>query len=157
MEVHFSWTQYLTLTFNFAHTQGMFSQKTTILPDGRGQLQWTNFGTCTTHGGNLSLTEIPIVPKYNKDENGTKTLQGAWLALTVNAGWYHFLNKSYELKQDGTPSKATAAGSGQDGYPHFPYHGKVEAGKTLSQLASTTLGWDASVWDFSGDTPVFKK
>jgi hypothetical protein len=104
VEVHFSWTQYLNLTFNFAHTQGMFSQKTTILPDGRGQLQWTNFGTCTTHGGNLSLTEIPIVPKFNKDENGTKTLQGAWLALTVNAGWYHFLNKSYELKQDGTPS-----------------------------------------------------
>ena len=45
VELHFSWTQYLNVTFNFAHTQDMFSQKTTILPDGRGQLQWTNFGT----------------------------------------------------------------------------------------------------------------
>ena len=61
------------------------------------------------------------------------------------------------IKQDGTPSKATACASGQDGYPQFPYHGHVAAGKTLSQLASTTLGWDASVWDFSGELPVLKK
>ena len=39
-------------------------------------------------------------------------------------------------------------------YPQYPYHGKVEAGKTLSQLASTTLGWDASVWNFSGSLPM---
>jgi len=38
-----------------------------------------------------------------------------------------------------------------------PYHGKVEAGKTLSQLASTTLGWDSNIWDFnSGDLPKLK-
>ena len=60
------------------------------------------------------------------------------------------------IKQDGTPSAATALSSGQDGYPHFPYHGKVEAGKTLSQLASTTLGWSSDTWDFSGDTPKLK-
>lgn len=36
-----------------------------------------------------------------------------------------------------------------------PYHGKVEAGKTLSQLASTTLGWDSTIWDLdSGDFPT---
>ena len=61
------------------------------------------------------------------------------------------------IKQDGTASKATACASGQDGYPQFAYHGHVAAGKTLSQLASTTLGWDASVWDFSGELPVLKK
>ena len=60
------------------------------------------------------------------------------------------------IKQDGTPSAATALSNGQDGYPHFPYHGKVEAGKTLSQLASTTLGWSSDTWDFSGDTPKLK-
>ena len=106
VELHFSWTQYLNVTFNFAHTQDMFSQKTTILPDGRGQLQWTNFGTCTTHGGNISLTELPIVPKFSKNESDPKakrSVVGAWLALTVNAGWYHFLNKSYERKPDGKP------------------------------------------------------
>ena len=37
-----------------------------------------------------------------------------------------------------------------------PYQGKVEAGKTLSQLASTTLGWSADVWDFSEDLPKLK-
>lgn len=37
-----------------------------------------------------------------------------------------------------------------------PYHGKCEAGKTLSLLASTTLGWDSSVWDFTGDLPTLR-
>ena len=86
-------------------------------------------------------------------------------AMAITAYWVPDASYSHPdvspssplIKQDGTPSKATAAASGQDGWPQFAYHGKVEAGKTLSQLASNTLGWDASVWDFSGDTPVFKK
>ena len=101
VELHFSWTQYLNLTFNFAHTQDMFAQRTTILPTGMGEMKWTNFGTCTTHGGNISLTELPIVPKYVTAEDGQRTMQGAWLALTVNAGWYHFLNRSYEKNDQG--------------------------------------------------------
>ena len=103
VELHFSWTQYLNVTFNFAHTQDMFSQKVTVLPNGMGYVKWSNFGTCTTHGVNLSLTELPIVPKYTKNEDGSKELQGAWLALTVNAGWLHFINKSYEKQADGKP------------------------------------------------------
>jgi hypothetical protein len=81
----------------------MFSQKTTVLPNGMGYTQWSNFGTCTTHGVNVSLTELPLVPKYMTLEDGTKTMQGAWLALTVNGGWMHFLNKSYEKQTDGSP------------------------------------------------------
>ena len=103
VELHFSWTQYWNMTFNFAHTQDMFSSKTTILPSGIGFAQWTNFGTCTTHGLNVSLTELPLVPKYAKAEDGSKSMQGAWLALTVNAGWLHFINKSYDKQDDGTP------------------------------------------------------
>ena len=103
VELHFSWTQYLNMTFNFAHTQDMFSQKLTILPNGMGELKWINFGTCTTHGINISLTELPLVPKYMKLEDGSKMMQGAWLALTVNAGWLHFINKSYEKQADGLP------------------------------------------------------
>jgi hypothetical protein len=41
-------------------------------------------------------------------------------------------------------------------YPQFPYHGKVETGKTLSELASTTLGWDSTIWDFSSELPTLK-
>ena len=103
VEVHFSWTQYLNVTFNFAHTQDMFSSKTTILPNGMSSIKWTNFGTCTTHGGNISLTELPIVPKYVTAEDGTRSMQGAWLALTVNAGWLHFINRSYEKNEEGSP------------------------------------------------------
>ena len=103
VELHFSWTQYLNMTFNFAHTQNMFSPKVTILPSGIGLSQWTNFGTCTTHGVNVSLTELPLIPKYVKAEDGSKSMQGAWLALTVNAGWLHFINKSYEKRADSTP------------------------------------------------------
>ena len=114
VELHFSWTQYLNVTFNFAHTQDMFSQRTTIMPNGSGSLRWINFGTCTTHGGNISLTELPIVPKFsNSDSDLTsnsasgqtakRSVTGAWLALTVNAGWYHFLNRSYEKGPNGKP------------------------------------------------------
>jgi len=110
VELHFSWTQYFNLTFNFAHTQDMFSQRTTILSNGSGFMRWENFGTCTTHGGNISLTELPIVPKFanNNEENvnrksSNRQLVGAWLALTVNAGWYHFLNRSYEKDANGQP------------------------------------------------------
>ena len=115
VELHFSWTQYLSMTFNFAHTQNMFSSKVTILPSGIGLSQWSNFGTCTTHGANISLTELPLVPKFsNSPEDGLtsnsgngptakRSIVGAWLALTVNAGWFHFINKSYEKQDDGTP------------------------------------------------------
>ena len=51
---------------------------------------------------------------------------------------------------------ATSLASGQDNRPQYAYHGKVEAGKTLSELASTTLGWSSSVWDFSTALPTLK-
>ena len=99
VELHLSWTQYLNMTFNFAHTQNMFSSKTTVLPNGMGYSQWSNFGTCTTHGVNMSLTELPIVPKFDDEHK----VNGAWLALTINAGWLHFINRSYEKQADGKP------------------------------------------------------
>ena len=99
VELHFSWTQYLNVTFNFAHTQDMFSSKMTIMPSGVGRAQWINFGTCTTHGVNVSLTELPLVPKFDDEHK----VNGAWLALTVNGGWLHFINKSYEKQASGKP------------------------------------------------------
>ena len=43
-----------------------------------------------------------------------------------------------------------------DGSAIFAYQGKCDKTKTLSQLASTTLGWDSSIWDFTGDLPTLK-
>jgi hypothetical protein len=61
---------------------------------------------------------------------------------------------------DSTGTEMTDTGTANNAanphYPIFPYHGKVEAGKTLSVLAETTLGWDSTVWDFSADLPTLK-
>lgn len=47
---------------------------------------------------------------------------------------------------------ATGLANNNDNYPQFAYHGKVDATKTLSELARDVLGWDASVWNFpAGD------
>lgn len=96
VDLNFSYSQYVSLAFNFAHTQDMFSQRMEILPNGDGRQRWMNFGTCTTHGGNLSLTELPLVPKFVTGEDGSRTMQGAWLALTLNGGYYYFINRSYD-------------------------------------------------------------
>ena len=55
----------------------------------------------------------------------------------------------------GTEMTDESLANGQAHYPHYPYHGKHCTG-SLSALASGTLGWDTTVWDFSGDTPELK-
>lgn len=85
-------------------------------------------------------------------------------AMALTAFWvpdatYQHANVSAEsslIKQNGEHTTATGLASGQDGYPQFPYHGKVDAEKNLSALAKDVLGWSAEVWDFSGETPKFK-
>ena len=54
----------------------------------------------------------------------------------------------------GAEMSDTSMASGQSHYPIYPYHGKVESGKNLSQLASTTLGWSSDVWNFSDPLPL---
>ena len=100
VDLNFAYSQYVSLAFNFSHTQDMFSQRMEILPNGDGRQRWMNFGTCTTHGGNLSLTELPIVPKFVTGDDGSRTMQGAWLALTLNGGYYYFINRSYDKQYD---------------------------------------------------------
>ncbi|MCQ2346899.1 MAG: TonB-dependent receptor [Paludibacteraceae bacterium] len=99
VEVNFAYSQHVSLTFNFSHTQDMQKWQLQIQPNGDGIMTWQNFGTCTTHGGSLSLTELPIVPKFDDQHK----VAGAWLALTLNAGYFHFINKSYARNGDGTP------------------------------------------------------
>lgn len=96
VSLQFGWSHYITLTGTFSHTQDMFNQRSTILPNGDGVMTWYNFGTCTTHGVNASFTEIPLVPKYMTLDDGTRTKAGAWLTMTVNAGYFNFINKSYD-------------------------------------------------------------
>lgn len=102
VDMNFAYSRYVSLGFNFAHTQGMQNQRVQIQSNGDIMRTWVNFGTCTTHGGNLSLTELPLVPKFQRDssgayvrnEKGKRTFNEAWLTLTLNANAYHFINKA---------------------------------------------------------------
>ena len=96
VDLNFMYSQFLTISLNFSHTQNMFSQHTELLNDGYARMKWVNFGTCTTHGGNISLTELPIVPKYITMQDGSRQKMGAWLTLTLNGGYYYFINRSYD-------------------------------------------------------------
>ena len=54
-----------------------------------------------------------------------------------------------------SPLKESVQSTGGTNY-NFPYHGKATAaGLTASQVAKD-LGWDESIWDFSGTLPFFK-
>ena len=50
---------------------------------------------------------------------------------------------------------AISAGSSNVDAGRWAYHGKIDANKTLSQLAAT-LEWDANVWDMNGSLPILK-
>lgn len=68
-----------------------------------------------------------------------------------------YANTSYNILLDNenvTPDTPLVKPS-EDTY-HCPYNGKAAAaGETLSAVAAS-LGWDASVWDLSGDLPKLK-
>lgn len=51
-----------------------------------------------------------------------------------------------------TPLVVTNPNSGTMKH-YYPYHGKTAASTRLSTVAES-LGWDSTVWDFSGDIPV---
>ena len=113
-----------------------------------GAVVGVTFPTCT------------LTDNYRNPAMDLTAYWGTNAACTFNlAADYQHANVSAStplVKQDGNATTATGLASGQDGYPQFPYHGKVEAGKTLSALAKDTLGWPEDIWDFSGDTPKLK-
>ena len=130
---------------------------------------WNSEVTASSHGsanwssGAVVGTAFPSCTLTDSYRKPDMPVLAYWGNVT---GYTYLLADNYQhanvdasntlIKQNGAHSTATSLASGQDGYPHFPYHGKVEAGKTLSQLASSTLGWSADIWDFSGPLPLLK-
>ena len=122
---------------------------------------WNTAVTGTSHGAeNWSSAAVVAVtfPTCTMTDNYRNPLM-VLTAFWVPASDYSQPNVSATqplTDSTGAEMTDTGTGNGNPHYPHFPYHGKVEAGKTLSQLASTTLGWSADVWDFSGELPTLK-
>lgn len=93
VKVSFGYSQYVTLDYVFSHTKGMFGDKIIVLDNGDKVSMMQNCGTNTSNGIYLSLTEIPIVPKLSKSEDGKRKVTGAWLALTSYFGASHDINR----------------------------------------------------------------
>lgn len=95
LEWQTNYSQYVSLAVGFSHTKGTMTQRMSVLPNGDTRIRWENFGTQMQVGANITLTEIPIVPKYENHQ-----LAGAWLALTANAGYYYKMNRSDDFRRN---------------------------------------------------------
>lgn len=98
VDLKFGWSQFISVAFNFAHTQNMLNQQPMIMPNGDLKYSWVNFGTFTTHGGNISLTEVPIVPRKKKEISNNPMAAympvRPWLALTLNGSYLNFISRA---------------------------------------------------------------
>lgn len=115
----------------------------------------TSYGSANWSSAAVIGVAFPTATLTDNYRNPGMTLTAYWVPATD----YNHPNVSSThplVKQNGSGTTATSPAKGQDGYPQFPYHGKVEAGKSLSELASTTLGWSSEIWDFSTALPTLK-
>lgn len=94
----FGYSEYVSLDFNFSHTRDVIDYRTTVLPEGNRLAKASNFGTNTAHGIFLSLTEIPLIPKFGSTpvEGKLRNITGAWLSLTAQIGANHEIIKAYD-------------------------------------------------------------
>lgn len=94
----FGYSEYVSLDFNFSHTRDVIDYQTTVYDGGNRLARATNFGTNTAHGIFLSLTEVPLVPKWSSTpaEGQRRTIIGAWLSLTAQIGANHEIIKAYD-------------------------------------------------------------
>jgi len=86
VEFNVGWSRYVSLNLWFAHTDGIINQRPEMQDNGDIRFTPVNFGKEISYGTWLSLTEIPVVPKFKTNDEGKRELDGAWLALTANVG-----------------------------------------------------------------------
>ncbi len=120
-----------------------------------GSITPKNYGAENWSSGAVVGVTFPKCTLTDNYRNPAMSLTAYWVPA---AGFNHpnVISTRPLTVSDGAEMSDTGTGKGQAHYPQYPYHGKVEAGKTLSQLASTTLGWDSTVWDFTDDLPTLK-
>lgn len=88
LDLDVGWSKYITLNFTFSHTSGTITNRPEIMDNGDKKVTPVNYGTEYSFGPSLSLSEIPVVPKFKTNDQGKKELDGAWLTLTANVGLY---------------------------------------------------------------------
>ncbi len=93
------WSRYVSIEADFSHSAGVLTERPELMDNGDVKYTYVNFGTTMQAGGTVSLTEIPVVPKFSTDENGKRTVDGAWLALTANIGLFDNISKA-DVTQD---------------------------------------------------------
>ncbi len=93
----FGYAEYVTLDFAFGYQHDLMDYQSSVLPAGNRVAKAVNYGNSVFHGIFLSLTELPLVPKFTINaDNGKRKINGAWLALTAQIGAGHEIIKSYD-------------------------------------------------------------
>lgn len=120
-----------------------------VYPHSSGSANWSSAAV-------VGVT-FPICTLTNNYRNPDMNLTAYWVPADMSTFQHPDVSSTHPLTDStGAEMTDTSTASGQAHYPQYPYHGKVESGKTLSQLASSTLGWSGDVWDFSGPLPLLK-
>lgn len=133
---------------------------------------WNSEVTASNHG-QTNWSSGAVIGTAHPNCHASNNYRNPGMSLTVycpppSADWDHpdIDGTTHPLYQNSqtepftwaeSTATAIAAGSGNVDAGRWAYHGKhVASGTTLSQLASTTLGWPADIWDFSGNLPTLK-
>lgn len=128
-----------------------------------GSVKAAYIGSANWSSGAVVAVAFPTCTLTGNCRNPSMNLTAYWgtetgYTVQLTPDFDHADVSSTTPLTDSTGAQMTdvSTASGQPHYPIYPYQGHVDAAKTLSQLASTTLGWSSDVWDFSGALPTLK-
>ena len=119
-----------------------------------GTANWSSGAVCGVTHPNCVLT--------NNYRNPAATYTMWWVPSStynhpdVNKATHPLVRIGTDLNEATAAETDLTAFVSDDGEAcRWAYHGKIDANKTLSQLAAT-LEWDANVWDMNGSLPILK-
>ena len=126
-----------------------------------GSVTAASYGTKNWSSGAFTGVTHPNCHMTGNYRNPSMTLTAWWIPTADYShpdidGTTHPLVRISTDKSSYAETTLTTFNSTEGEANRWAYHGKVESGKTLSQLASTTLGWSSDVWDFSESLPTLK-
>lgn len=125
-----------------------------ITPANYGTSNWSSGAVCGIAHPNCILTD-----NYRKPGMALTAFwvpSAAYNHPNVNGTTAPLVRIGTDLDEANAAETDLTAFDSSDGQAcRWAYHGKVDAEKTLSQLAAA-LGWDATIWNLDGPVPVLK-